>query len=91
MDRVRANIDGLRELLDGAEDPAEVRSAEQLVDAAEAWAARMDDPSLRPALLAAVRVLRRIDQIVVRLDRDLRGSRGEDELAVSPGGGSEAR
>lgn len=91
MDRVRANIDGLRELLDGAEDPAEVRSAEQLVDAAEAWAARTDDPSLRPALLAAVRVLRRIDQIVVRLDRDLRGSRGEDELAVSPGGGSEAR
>lgn len=91
MDRVRANIDGLRELLDGAEDPAEVRSAEQLVDAAEAWAARMDDPSLRPALLAAVRALRRIDQIVVRLDRDLRGTRGEDELAVSPGGGSEAR
>ena len=91
MDRVRANIDGLRELFDGAEDPAEVRSAEQLVDAAEAWAARTDDPSLRPALLAAVRVLRRIDQIVVRLDRDLRGSRGEDELAVSPGGGSEAR
>jgi hypothetical protein len=91
MDRVRANIDGLRELLDGAEDPAEVRSAEQLVDAAEAWAARTDDPSLRPALLAAVRALRRIDQIVVRLDRDLRGTRGEDELAVSPGGGSEAR
>ncbi|HEV7468811.1 MAG TPA: FUSC family protein [Pseudonocardia sp.] len=91
MDRVRANIDGLRELLDGAEDPAEVRPAEQLVDAAEAWAARTDDPSLRPALLAVVRVLRRIDQIVVRLDRDLRGSRGEDELAVSPGGGSEAR
>jgi hypothetical protein len=91
MDRVRANIDGLRELLDGAEDPAEVRSAEQLVDAAEAWAARTDDPSLRPALLAAVRALRRIDQIVVRLDRDLRGSRGEDELSVSPGGGSEAR
>jgi hypothetical protein len=91
MDRVRANIDGLRELFDGAEDPAEVRPAEQLVDAAEAWAARTDDPSLRPALLAVVRVLRRIDQIVVRLDRDLRGSRGEDELAVSPGGGSEAR
>jgi hypothetical protein len=91
VDRVRANIDGLRELLDGAEDPAEVRSAEQLVDAAEAWAARTDDPTLRPALLAAVRALRRIDQIVVRLDRDLRGSSGEDELAVSPGGGSEAR
>jgi hypothetical protein len=91
VDRVRANIDGLRELLDGAEDPAEVRSAEQLVDAAEAWAARADDPTLRPALLAAVRALRRIDQIVVRLDRDLRGSTGEDELAVSPGGGSEAR
>lgn len=91
MDRVRANIDGLRDLIDDAENPAEVRSAEQLVDAAEAWAARTDDPVLRADRLAAVRAVRRIDQIVLRLARELRGSRGEDELAVSPGGGSGGR
>ncbi|MCW0215334.1 MAG: FUSC family protein [Pseudonocardia sp.] len=91
VDRVRANIDGLRDLIDGADEPAEVRSAEQLVDAAEAWAARAEDPVLRADLLAAIRSVRRIDQVVLRLARDLRGSGRDDELTVSPGGAPAGR
>ncbi|MGD9990961.1 FUSC family protein [Pseudonocardia sp.] len=98
-DRVRANLDGLRDHLlagiphgrgaavgaapaassvtgsipriDTVEPPTEIASAEVLVDAAEAHAARCPDPRRRGELLAAVRYLRRIDQAVVGLAVDL--------------------
>lgn len=95
-DRVRANLDGLRDHLvagiphsgrrvaapalsetgsiprvDTVEPPAEIVSAEDLVDAAEAHAARCPDHRRRVELLAAVRYLRRIDQAVVGLAVDL--------------------
>ncbi|ODU01505.1 MAG: hypothetical protein ABS81_20520 [Pseudonocardia sp. SCN 72-86] len=96
-DRVRANLDGLRDHLvagiprsgrragaatvssetgsiprvDTLEPPAEIVSAEDLVDAAEAHAARCPDHRRRVELLAAVRYLRRIDQAVVGLAVDL--------------------
>ncbi|GAA4812153.1 FUSC family protein [Actinomycetospora chlora] len=75
--RVRANLDGLRDVLvrgrrasDGGQ--VRVRSAEDLVDAAEEYAARTsDDPDRRTSMLAAARLLRRIDQAVVGLAIDL--------------------
>ncbi|GAY07440.1 FUSC family protein [Pseudonocardia sp. N23] len=92
-DRVRANLDGLRDHLiagiphsraddsrvvgvdvvgvDTVEPPAVIASAEDLVDAAEAHAARCPDHRRRVELLAAVRYLRRIDQAVVGLAVDL--------------------
>ncbi|GAA4679387.1 FUSC family protein [Pseudonocardia yuanmonensis] len=73
--RVRANVAGLGELLGpgGAAGSQEIVSAEELVDAAEAWAARCDDPGLRRDLLSAVLPLRRIDQVVVGFAGDLAG------------------
>jgi hypothetical protein len=44
-----------------------VQSAEELVDAAEAWAARSPDRDRRPALLEVARLVRRIDQSVLAL------------------------
>ncbi|MBN9113473.1 MAG: FUSC family protein [Pseudonocardia sp.] len=97
-DRVRANLDGLRDHLvagitnsgrgaaiapvlgsetgsiprvDTVGPPAEIVSAEDLVDAAEGHAARCPDHRRRVELLAAVRYLRRIDQAVVGLAVDL--------------------
>jgi hypothetical protein len=74
--RVRANLDGLRDVLvrgrrasDGGQ--VLVRSAEDLVDAAEEYAARTTDDHRRTSLLAAARLLRRIDQAVVGLAIDL--------------------
>lgn len=76
VDRVRANLDGLRDVLargrrasDGGQ--VRVRSAEDLVDAAEEHAARTEDPHRRATLLTAARLLRRIDQAVVNLAIDL--------------------
>ncbi|GLZ45760.1 membrane protein [Actinomycetospora sp. NBRC 106375] len=75
--RVRANLDGLRDVLvrgRRASDGGQVRarSAEQLVDAAEEHAARIaDDPHRRATMLTAARLLRRIDQAVVGLAIDL--------------------
>lgn len=63
-DRVRANLDALRQVLLRRE-AGEFRSAEDLVDAAEADAAHTADSRLRAEMLGAARLLRRIDQAVV--------------------------
>lgn len=88
VERIRANIVGLGELLrPGGPAVADgIVSAEDLVDAAEAWAARCDDPGLRRDMLSAVRPLRRIDQVVVGFARDLAGPAGRaQEPAESRG------
>ncbi|WP_433784530.1 FUSC family protein [Actinomycetospora sp. CA-101289] len=85
-DRVRANLDALRDVLvrgKRASDGGQVRaqSAERLVDAAEEHAARTaDDPHRRSTMLAAVRLLRRIDQAVVGLAIDLGAAEDPDDL-----------
>jgi uncharacterized membrane protein YccC len=70
VERVQANLDGLRRAVLQRE-PGEIRSAEDLIDAAESDAARQSDPH-RTERLAVSRVLRRIDQAVVTLAEDLR-------------------
>jgi hypothetical protein len=77
--RVRTNLNALRQLLHGRQT-REIRPAEDAVDAAEAYGARTPDPDRRAALLSAARLLRRIDQAVVRLATDL-GRPGE---AIQP-------
>ena len=67
---VRANLDALRQLLHGRQT-GQISSAEDVIDAAEAYAARVPDPDRRVALLSAARLLRRIDQVVVKLATDL--------------------
>jgi uncharacterized membrane protein YccC len=69
-DRVRANLDALRQVLLRRE-AGEVRSAEDVIDAAEAAAARTPDPRRRAALLGVARLLRRIDQAVVGFATDI--------------------
>ncbi|OZM79443.1 FUSC family protein [Pseudonocardia sp. MH-G8] len=70
--RVRANLDGLRAvLLHREEGGAAIRSAEDAVDAAESYASQGHDARRRTELLAAVRLLRRIDQAVVGFATDL--------------------
>ncbi|MFC5952435.1 FUSC family protein [Pseudonocardia lutea] len=73
--RIRANVAGLGELIrpGGPAGREEIVSAEELVDAAEAWASRCDDPGLRRDMLAAIGPLRRIDQVVVGFAGDLAG------------------
>ncbi|GAA2879820.1 FUSC family protein [Pseudonocardia halophobica] len=88
VERIRANIAGLGDLLRPGGPAARdgIVSAEDLVDAAEAWASRCDDPGLRRDLLAAVRPLRRIDQVVVGFAGDLAGGRARaQEPAESRG------
>lgn len=72
-ERVRGNIDALRVLLH-ENDPGEIRSAEDLVDAAEAYAARNADTRVRAQLLTVARMLRRIDQSVVGFAGDIGGT-----------------
>jgi hypothetical protein len=68
VDRIRANLEALRDSPPGHRpEEGAVASAEDLVDAAEAWAARRPDPGLRRDLLQAALLLRRIDQSVVAL------------------------
>ncbi|GAA4869614.1 FUSC family protein [Actinomycetospora straminea] len=95
--RVRANLDGLRDVLvhgHRASDGGRVRarSAEDLVDAAEGYAARtVDDPQRRTAMLTAARLLRRIDQAVVGLAVDLGAAEDDlDEEGQSPSTASSA-
>lgn len=95
--QVRANLDGLRDVLvrgHRASDGGQVRarSAEDLVDAAEGYAARtVDDPQRRTAMLTAARLLRRIDQAVVGLAVDLGAAEDDlDEEAQSPSTASSA-
>jgi fusaric acid resistance family protein len=63
VDRVRGYLDALHRTTD---QPAPV-SAEELIDAAEAWAARCVERGRRHDLLEAARLLRRIDQSVLAL------------------------
>ena len=70
-DRVRANLDGLRLLLHHHEPQHPISSAEDLVDAAEAQAARTEDHHRRVGALTVIRMLRRTDQAVVGFARDL--------------------
>jgi hypothetical protein len=49
----------------------QISSAEDLIDAAEAYAAHTPDPDRRANLLKAARLLRRIDQVVVTFTTDL--------------------
>jgi uncharacterized membrane protein YccC len=79
-DRVRANLDALRRVLLRRE-AGEIRSAEDVIDAAEADAAHIPDPRRRADLLSAARLLRRIDQAVVGFATDI-GQR--DEAAEPP-------
>jgi Fusaric acid resistance protein-like len=76
VDRVRANLAALRRLVPGREarnrdtttdHERQVRAAEELIDAAEAWAARRTEAHQRHGLLEVARLLRRIDQSVVTL------------------------
>lgn len=73
-ERVRSNLDGLRRAL-LRRDAGEIRSAEDVVDAAESDAAHRPDPH-RIDLLTVCRALRRIDQAVVTLAEDLGVSDG---------------
>lgn len=83
--QVRANLDALRDVLvrgRRASDGGQVRarSAQSLVDAAEEHAARCaDDPHRRSTMLAAARLLRRIDQAVVGLAIDLGAAEDTDD------------
>jgi hypothetical protein len=87
---VRANLDALRDVLvrgKRASDGGQVRahSAEHLVDAAEEHAARTaGDPHRRSTMLAAARLLRRIDQAVVGLAIDLGAADDLDADGQSP-------
>ena len=89
-DQVRANLDGLRDVLvrgRRASDGGQVRarSAERLVDAAEEHAARLSDrPHRRTAMLGVARLMRRIDQAVVGLAIDLGAADDPDEEDQSP-------
>ncbi|GAA3054258.1 FUSC family protein [Pseudonocardia yunnanensis] len=69
-ERVQANLDGLRRAV-LQRDPGEIRSAEDVIDAAESDASRQPDPH-RLERLAVSRMLRRIDQAVCTLAEDLR-------------------
>ena len=66
VDRVRDNLDVLRR---GPAAERSAHSAEQLVDAAEAWAARCAGPARRQTLLEVARLVRRIDQSALTLLR----------------------
>jgi Fusaric acid resistance protein-like len=79
-DRVRANLGALRHLL-LRHEAGEIRSAEDVIDAAEAAAARTADPRRRADLLGAARLLRRIDQAVVGFVTDI----GPRDEAAEPG------
>jgi uncharacterized membrane protein YccC len=72
---VRTNLHALRQMLQGRQI-GQISSAEDVLDAAEAYAARIPDPDRRAALLSATRLLRRIDQVVVKFATDL-GHAGE--------------
>ncbi|GAA0930778.1 FUSC family protein [Pseudonocardia zijingensis] len=76
-EQVRANLAGLRAVLCREEGARVPGSAEEAVDAAEAYAAGVEEPRRRAELLAVVRVLRRIDQAVVGYAADLTGPQRE--------------
>ena len=67
VDRVRANLDTLLRTPTPGESRGRPCAAEDLIDAAEAWAARDEDPYRRRDLLEIARLLRRVDQSVLTL------------------------
>jgi hypothetical protein len=67
---VRANLDALRQMLHGRQT-GQISSAEDLIEVAEAYAAHTPDQDRRANLLKAARLLRRIDQVVVKFATDL--------------------
>ena len=88
---VRDNLDGLRDVVVRGRRRSDggrvlVHSAEDLVDRAEAYAARGQEPRRRSDALVVTRLLRRIDQAVVALATDLGAARDEeaDEVRQSP-------
>lgn len=70
VDRVRANVDALRRRVQHR-DPGDLESAEDLIDAAEEHAARTTPGARRLGQLAAMRMIRRLDQVVVGFAGDL--------------------
>ena len=70
---VRTNLNALSQMLQHRQ-PEEIDSAEDALDAAEAYAAGTPDPHHRVALLSATRTLRRIDQSVVNFASDIGGA-----------------
>jgi hypothetical protein len=88
---VRANLDGLRDVVVRGRRRSDggrvlVHSAEDAVDAAEAYAAREQEPHRRQDMLVVTRLLRRIDQAVVALATDLGAATDEEaaEVGQSP-------
>jgi uncharacterized membrane protein YccC len=71
---VRTNLNALRQMLQRRQIE-EIASVEDLIDTAEAYAARTPDPDRRAILLDVARLLRRIDQVVVKFATDLGRSR----------------
>jgi uncharacterized membrane protein YccC len=70
VEQVRGNVDVLRRRVQHR-DPGEAVSAEELIDAAEEHAARTTPGARRLGQLAAMRVIRRLDQVVVGFATDL--------------------
>ncbi|GAA1831789.1 FUSC family protein [Pseudonocardia ailaonensis] len=66
---------------DGQGAEPDVESAEQVVDEAESWASTCDSAPLRRELLGAIRLLRRIDQVVVGFAGDLSGTAPDPDRA----------
>jgi uncharacterized membrane protein YccC len=83
VDRVRGNVDVLRRRV-LHRDGGELESAEDLIDAAEEHAARAAPGARRLGQLAAMRVIRRLDQVVVGFAADL-GSPAPSALAGDDG------
>jgi hypothetical protein len=88
---VRDNLDGLRDVVVRGRRRSDggrvlVHSAEDLVDRAEAYAARGQEPHRRQDMLVVTRLLRRIDQAVVALAIDLGAAQDEeaDEVRQAP-------
>lgn len=88
---VRDNLDGLRDVVVRGRRRSDggrvlVHSAEDLVDRAEAYAARGQEPHRRQDMLVVTRLLRRIDQAVVALAVDLGAAQDEeaDQIRHSP-------
>jgi uncharacterized membrane protein YgaE (UPF0421/DUF939 family) len=71
-DCVRTNLNALHQILQ--HQTRQIASAEDLIDAAEAYAARTPNADRRIALLSAARLLRRIDQVVVKFVTNLGGA-----------------
>ena len=79
---MRFNLNTLRQMLQRRQN-GPISSADNLIDAAETYAARTPQPHHRAALLAATRLMRRIDQLVVQFTSDLSRA-GQARLPHNP-------